>query len=178
MEESECRRELPRDRRSERRRGFSGGAVGKDSTGNFVCWQEIDRVTIKTFWLSLWLGLAVASAGAQEAWQRVHEAGSRAAKEARFADAEKLLSQSVREARHLSELSPLLARSLLDLAEVYRTEGRYTEAQPCYEEALKIDSKQHGPESLEVAEVLDRQAELFKTLTDYSHAELALQRSL
>jgi hypothetical protein len=90
--------------------------------------------------LSLGLGLGLGSALALGAWQRAHAAGSRAAKEPRFADAEKLLSQSVDEARRLSELSPLLGRSLLDLGELYRTEGRHSEARGTQPEAAGLPS--------------------------------------
>jgi tetratricopeptide (TPR) repeat protein len=129
----------------------------------------------------VWLGLCLTLVGAalaQEAWQQAHEAGVKAAKEARFAAAEKLLSQSIRQTRSSGTINALLARSLLDLAEVYRTEGKYAQAQPCYEEALQIDQQQYGADSLQAAEVLDRHAELYKTLSDYAHAEPMLLRAL
>jgi hypothetical protein len=56
-------------------------------------------------------------------------------------EAEKLLSDSVEEARRQAAVSPLLARSLADLAEVYRTEGKYSQAQAAYEEALQLCTK-------------------------------------
>jgi hypothetical protein len=43
---------------------------------------KINQMALKTFWLSLWLSLAIGSAGAQEAWQRAHDAGNKAAREA------------------------------------------------------------------------------------------------
>src|SRR5882724_9987966 len=67
---------------------------------------------------------------------------------------------------------------MLDLAEVYRTEGKYGQAQARYEEALKIYTQQYGEDSLQVAEVLNKHAELYKTLNDYAKAEPLLQRSL
>src|SRR5882672_6003123 len=81
---------------------------------------------------------------AQVAWEHLHESGVKAAREVRFADAERLLFGSVTEARKNGAINRLLARSLLDLAEVYRTEGKYDLAQPCYAEALRIDQKQDG----------------------------------
>src|SRR5262245_41595665 len=92
----------------------------------------------------------------QELWEQTHEAGVKASKESRFADAEKLLGQSLQIAHRSTSLAPFLGRNLIDLAEVYRTEGKYGEAQPLYEEALKVNSKQFGVDSAEVAEVLDR----------------------
>ena len=77
-------------------------------------------------WNLLWAAafcLVVATLQAQEAWERDHEAGAKAAKGAHFAEAEKLLLRSADEARQAGAVTPLLARSLLDLGEVYRSEG-------------------------------------------------------
>ena len=86
------------------------------------------------------IGIAVA---AQTTWERDHGAGVKAAKAAHFGEAEKLLSDSVEEARRQAAVSPLLARSLVELAEVYRTEGKYSQAQGANEEALQVCTK-HG----------------------------------
>ena len=124
--------------------------------------------------ISLALLLVLMSLGttlAQEQWEKDHEGGVKAAKEARFAVAEELLLKSATEARRDAQVSPLLGRSLLDLAEVYRTEGKYGEAQANYDESRKIFLAQYGPDSLQVAEALDREAKLFGILGDYVHAE-------
>ena len=136
-------------------------------------------MSFSKYWFALLLAFSLtALCTAQETWNKVHEAGMKATRESRFADAEKSLSQSLTIARHAPELVIVLGRNLIDLAEVYRTEGKYGEAQPLYEEALKVDSKQFGADSVEVAEVLDRHAELYKTLNDYAHAEPMLQLAL
>lgn len=96
--------------------------------------------------------LATSTLRAQENWQREHNSGAKAAKAANFAEAEKLLSQSADEARKAGNAN-LLARSLLDLAEVYRSEGKYTPSQTAYNEALQLYTKQDGAESPAVAEV-------------------------
>src|ERR1700693_1961772 len=80
--------------------------------------------------------LVVTTLQAQEAWERDHEAGVKAAKAAHFYEAEGLLLRSADDARKTSAVSPLLARSLLDLGEVYRSEGKYAPAQSSYGEAL------------------------------------------
>ena len=138
-----------------------------------------------TAWVSRWnLGWAAAfclvavTLQAQEAWERDHEAGAKAAKAAHFVEAEGLLLRSADEARKTATAAPLLARSLLDLGEVYRSEGKYAPAQSCYAEALQIYTRQYGAASPQAAEVLNGQAELYKTLNDYVQAEPLLLNAL
>src|SRR4051812_24461383 len=126
----------------------------------------------------IFLVLCLSGFCAAQNWESVHDAGVKASKESRFPEAEKLLAQSLDIARHSSEMSPILGRNLIDMAEVYRTEGKYGQAQPLYEEALQVNAKRFGADSAEVAEVLDRHAELYKILNDYAHAEPMLQRAL
>ena len=115
---------------------------------------------------------------AQEAWERDHEAGAKAGEAAHFVEAEGLLLRSADEARKTATAAPLLARSLLDLGEVYRSEGKYAPAQSCYAEALQIYTRQYGADSPQAAEVLNGQAELYKTLNDYVQAEPLLLNAL
>jgi tetratricopeptide (TPR) repeat protein len=122
--------------------------------------------------------LLVTTLQGQEAWERDHEAGAKAAKAAQFVEAEGLLLRSADEARKAATVSPLLARSLLDLGEVYRSEGKYAPAQSCYGEALQIYTRQYGADSPQAAEVLNGQAELYKTLNDYVQAEPLLLKAL
>jgi tetratricopeptide (TPR) repeat protein len=98
-------------------------------------WQRILKWNLG---LATSISLMFTAVYAQDAWERDHEDGVKAARAAHFADAEKLLSQSADEARKDGAVNPLLARSLLDLGEVYRSEGKYSEAQSCYDQALQI----------------------------------------
>lgn len=59
-------------------------------------------------------------------------------KEAHFDEAEKLLSGNLKSAEKFPGKDPRLPRTLFDLAEVYRAEGKYAEALPAYERALQI----------------------------------------
>ena len=114
---------------------------------------------------------------AQTEWERAHETGVQAAAQSHFSEAEKLLSQSLTIARRSAQVSPLVARSLLDLAEVYRTEGKYGEAEPLYQQASEVSTRQYGESSPEIAEVLDRHAELYKTLNDFGCAQPMLEKA-
>jgi tetratricopeptide (TPR) repeat protein len=110
-------------------------------------------------------------------WQKAHEAGVKAAKGAQLAEAENYLTRSVAKARGDKNAAPLV-RSLVDLGQVFRSEGKFGQAQASYDEALEISTKEFGSESLEVAEVLNGQGELFKVLNDFEKAEPLLLHAL
>jgi hypothetical protein len=63
--------------------------------------------------------IATATASAQDSWKATETAGANAAKQAHFAEAERLLSTNLKVAEKLSPKDPRLPRTLLDLAEVY-----------------------------------------------------------
>ena len=115
---------------------------------------------------------------AQDPWKPTEEKAARAAKEANFAEAEQLLATNLKYAETLSPKDPRRPRTLLDLAEVYRAEGKYPEAFPLYERALQIYTQLYGVESLEIGDTLNGEAELYKSLNDYAHAEPLLLRAL
>jgi tetratricopeptide (TPR) repeat protein len=55
---------------------------------------------------------------------------------------------------------PQLAISLNNLAEAYRLQGRYADAEGCYQKTLVINETVHGPEHPSVAAVLQELAKL------------------
>lgn len=55
-----------------------------------------------------------------------------------------------------------MATTLNNLAELYRTQGKYAEAEPLYTQALEILEKVLGPNHPNVATVLENMAELYK----------------
>lgn len=101
-----------------------------------------------------------------------------ASKVAHFAEAEKLLLANEKLAETFPQKDARLPRTIFDLAQVYRAEGKYSDALPLYERAMQTYSNLYGPESPELAETLDGETELFKSLNDYSHAEPLLLKSL
>ena len=54
-----------------------------------------------------------------------------------------------------------MADSLNNLAELYRTQGRYTEAEPLQQRALAIREQVLGPQHLDVANSLNNLALLY-----------------
>jgi tetratricopeptide (TPR) repeat protein len=81
-----------------------------------------------------------------------------------------------------SEMSPsdlaLLATSLNNLAGLYKSQGRYAEAEPLLERSLSIREQQLGPEHPDVATSLNNLALLYKSQGRYSEAEPLYERSL
>ncbi len=71
-----------------------------------------------------------------------------------------------------------VARSLNNLAELYRAQGKYAEAEPLYRRALRIDEKTLGPVHLDLAIDLNNLAELYHDQGKYAEAEPFYQRAL
>jgi tetratricopeptide (TPR) repeat protein/CHAT domain-containing protein len=71
-----------------------------------------------------------------------------------------------------------VARSLNNLAEVYRAQGRNAEAEPLYRRSLAIREKALGLEHPDVAIVLDNLAELYRAQGRYADAVPLYRRSL
>jgi tetratricopeptide (TPR) repeat protein len=73
---------------------------------------------------------------------------------------------------------PGFATDLNNLAELYRTEGRYSEAEPLYKRALTIGEKTLGPDDPDVATWLNNLALLYDHQGKYSEAEPLYRRAL
>ena len=58
--------------------------------------------------------------------------------------------------KHSVPTIPMLRQSLNNLAELYRTQGRYTDAEPLYKRALAIDEKALGPDHPTVAAIAEQ----------------------
>ena len=64
------------------------------------------------------------------------------------------------------------------MAELYRVQGRYPEAEPLYQRSLKIQEKAFGPDHPNVAKALNNLAILYDIQGRYPEAEPLYQRSL
>src|SRR5207247_9152867 len=70
------------------------------------------------------------------------------------------------------------AATLNNLAERYKEEGRYADAEPLYKRVLAINEKARGPDHLSVALALNDLAELYKEEGRYAEAEPLYKRAL
>ena len=82
---------------------------------------------------------------------------------------------ALKEAEHFGEHDPCLATSLNNLAEFYRAQGRYTEAEPLYQRARAITEKPFGPEHPNVTPTLNNLAELYRAQGRNEDAEHLLR---
>ena len=86
--------------------------------------------------LLVFLTITVAMAGSlnsAETWKNNAAAATAASKLGHFAEAEKLLVANVRVAETFLPKDARLPRAIFDLAQVYRAEGKYSNALPLYE---------------------------------------------
>ena len=119
--------------------------------------------------LGLW---PVVAASAQETrWDSIMAGAARAYQQADYAQAEKLLLAALKEAEKFGEQDPRFATSLNNLAELYRAQGKYAQAEPLYRRALAIREKALGPEHPNVAAVLENYADLLRKMKRDAEAE-------
>ena len=85
-------------------------------------------------------------ASGQSSWQSDMDAGVEAYVEGDYAEAGKQFEAAANLAEAFGQGDPRLATSLNGLAEVYRAQGRYTEAEPLHRRALAIREKARRPD--------------------------------
>jgi tetratricopeptide (TPR) repeat protein len=125
--------------------------------------------------------LLLSAAGAAsnlEAWVKTEDAAADASRVGHFRDAEALLLSNQKLAETLPPKDARLPRTLFDLAQVYRAEGKYSEALGLYERARQIYGDLYGAKSVELAQTLDGEGELYKSLGDFAQAEPLLAQIL
>ncbi len=88
--------------------------------------------------LALWPAQASAQGGQ---WNTLNAAGIEAYQRGGYAEAEKHLAAALKEAEGFGPQDPRLATSLNNLAELYRAQGRYAEAEPLHKRALAIRAR-------------------------------------
>jgi tetratricopeptide (TPR) repeat protein len=72
----------------------------------------------------------------------------------------------------------ILAATLNNLAELYKEEGRYADAEPLYKRVLAISEKALGPDHPDVAQSLNNLADLYHAQGRYADAEPLYKRAL
>ncbi len=139
-------------------------------------------ITHKTKWLlaglvclALWPAHAPAQGGL---WETYMDAATKAYQQGNYPEAEKQLAAALKEAEGFGPQDPRLAINLDNLAELYRAQGRYAEAEPLYKRALAIFEKALGPEHPDVAINLDNLAGLYHAQGKYAEAEPLVKRAL
>ena len=136
----------------------------------------------KTTWLlagllclALWLAYAWGQGGH---WQSYMDAALAAHVDGDYAEAQKPFEAAVKSAESFGPEDPRLATSHNGLAEVYRAQGRYAEAESHHKRALAIREKTLGENHPDVATSLSGLALVYRAQGKYAEAEPLYQRSL
>ena len=111
-------------------------------------------------------------------WARLNFDGQLAYGQGRYAEAEKLWFEALKEAEGFGPQSPRLATSLYNLGELYRAQRRHGDAEPLLKQALTIREKVLGPQHLDLGQSLNGLAALYYGQEKYAEAEPLLKRSL
>lgn len=115
---------------------------------------------------------------AQDPWAVNEKTAAKAADAADFVHAEQLYLENLKLAAAYAPKDARRPRSFLDLANLYRAEGKYSEALQNYEQALEIFKRLYGGKASEVADTFEGEGELYRSLNDYAHAEPLLINAL
>jgi tetratricopeptide (TPR) repeat protein len=136
----------------------------------------------KTFLLIVLTGLLClrSSVGAADeaVWKQYMRAGLSAYQRGDYAEATKQWEAALKEAQDFGAQKTHPAISLYALAELYRAQGRYGEAEPLYKRSLAIREKALGPKHPDVALSLNQLAGLYYFQGRYEDAEPLYKRSL
>ena len=96
-------------------------------------------------------------------WREYSNAGLEAYSRGDYGEAERLLSAAVAEAEGFGPEDRRLPRVLINLAGLYRTLGRYADAEAVYERALAVTEASLGPDDPILAMVLENYALLLRS---------------
>jgi tetratricopeptide (TPR) repeat protein len=107
---------------------------------------------------------------AERTWNSYNQAGIKALRQRDYAQAEKQFQAALEEAERLGSDDPHYATSLNNLSSVYKTEGRFADAEPLYRRSLEIYEKAWGPESPDLAGSLENYAALLRQTSHMDEA--------
>ncbi len=95
-------------------------------------------------------------------WERHNVAGQQAASQGRPAEAESQFQLALAEAQKLGPESAPVAQVLLNLANTYRQQGKYAEAEPAYKRALEIRERNVGALHKDTVPILENYAKMLR----------------
>ncbi len=109
-------------------------------------------------------------------WLRLSQDGQKAFQEGDYPKAERLFQSAVEQSTHLEPTQ--WATSQNNLAELYRVQGRYADAEPLYHKALALREQHLGEHHPHVGGSLNNLANLFYAQGRYSKARILYRRAL
>src|SRR5438046_1686563 len=124
------------------------------------------------------VGVLTASLLDADQWQKLTRAAWQAHEQKRYAEAESLFLDALKEAESFGEKDRRLSASLNDLASFYQVQGEYRKALPYHLRTISIREKESGPVNVELAGSLNALSILYRKLGMYREAESASERAL
>jgi len=122
---------------------------------------------------------AVLPATQQTRWEELNARFEDLYGQGKYAEATSVAQEALRVAEAtFGPEHPGLARSLNNLAALYKEQGKYAEAEPLHQRALRMWEKALGPEHPDVALSLSNLAVLYYSQGRYAEAEPLFQRAL
>lgn len=95
-------------------------------------------------------------------WDRYNVGGQQAMTQGKWSDAENSFKMALQEAEKLGLNDSKLPQSLNNLANCYRQQGKFTDAEPLYKRALELKTKQVGPFSNELVSIMENYAKMLR----------------
>ena len=127
---------------------------------------------------ALLLAFSLASVAQLITWESYKQAGQTAYDQGNYAEAERQWSAALKRAEAFGPQDWRLATSLTNLAALYHTQGKYTEAEPFYKRTLAIAEQNLGPEHPDVATMLNLLGMFYHAQGKYAEAEPLYKRAL
>jgi tetratricopeptide (TPR) repeat protein len=95
-------------------------------------------------------------------WERYNVAGQQALSAGKAQEAERHFQLALQEAEKEGPHCAKVTTSLVNLANTYRQQGKYVEAEPLYQRAIQAKEKSVGPLHKELIPVLENYAKMLK----------------
>ncbi len=111
-------------------------------------------------------------------WKRHHEVGLAASDKGNYLEAEKELAAALQEAEKFPPGDPRLDQTLDHLANMYRVQDKFTEAEPYLQWSLGIEEERYGPGHPQVAARLNNLADNYRARGMIAEAEPLYKRTL
>ena len=104
-------------------------------------------------------------------WERYNVAGQQALSAGKQQDAERHFQLALTEAEKEGPFCAKVATSLVNLANTYRQQGKYAEAEPLYQRAIVAKEKGVGPLHKEMIPIFENYAKMLKAAGRTAEAE-------
>jgi tetratricopeptide (TPR) repeat protein len=113
-----------------------------------------------------------------ESWESLNQSGVKAFKESRYTEAEKYFVRAADLAEKFSQEDLRINFSLNQLAEIYRIQSKYNDAEQVLKRLLNIYKQKLGTEHINVALTLNNLAVNFRMQKKYEEAETVLKEAI